>query len=68
LANGVHVTGMSMVTRSIHKAGVYSSGTPLDENVHWRRNAARFKSLDAMSRRLSLLERRIGIDEVLEEG
>lgn len=67
LANGVHVTGMSMVTRSIHKAGVYSSGTPLDENTHWRRNAARFKSLDVMSRRLRLLERRIGIDEVSEE-
>ncbi|MEW6765398.1 MAG: UDP-3-O-(3-hydroxymyristoyl)glucosamine N-acyltransferase [Pseudomonadota bacterium] len=57
LADGVQVTGMSMVTRSIHQAGVYSSGTPLDSNRNWRRNAARFKHLDEMARRLDGVER-----------
>mgnify|MGYP000893363767 CR=1 FL=1 len=67
LADGVHVTGMSMVTKSIHAAGVYSSGTPLDGNRQWRRNAARFKSLDSMARRLARLERHIGFEEVSED-
>lgn len=56
LADGVHVTGMSMVTRSIHKPGVYSAGTPLDTNDRWLKNAARFKQLDRMAQRLQSLE------------
>lgn len=56
LADGVHVTGMSMVTRSIHKPGVYSAGTPLDTNDRWLKNAARFKQLDRMAQRLQALE------------
>lgn len=56
LADGVHVTGMSMVTRSIHKAGVYSAGTPLDTNERWLKNAARFKQLDRIAHRLHALE------------
>ena len=67
LADGVHVTGMSMVTRSISQPGVYSSGTPLDSNKRWRRNAARFKSLDLLARRLVKLERYLGLEKVLED-
>jgi len=64
LADKVHITGMSMVTKSIPKSGVYSSGTPLDENMNWRRNAARFKTLDSMSRRLGLIERHLGFVKI----
>lgn len=67
LADGVHVTGMSMVTKSISQAGVYSAGTPLDSNKRWRRNAARFKALDSMARRLGRLERHLGFEKVLED-
>ncbi len=67
LADGVHVTGMSMVTKSIPQAGVYSAGTPLDSNRQWRRNAARFKALDSMARRLARLERHLGFEKVLED-
>ncbi|MEW6444458.1 MAG: UDP-3-O-(3-hydroxymyristoyl)glucosamine N-acyltransferase [Pseudomonadota bacterium] len=63
LADGVQVTGMSMVTRSIHQPGVYSAGTPLDSNRNWRRNAARFKHLDDMARRLDAIERRLGEED-----
>lgn len=59
LADGVQVTGMSMVTRSIHQPGTYSAGTPLDTNRNWRRNAARFKHLDELARRLDALERQL---------
>lgn len=67
LADGVQVTGMSMVTKSITQAGVYSAGTPLDTNHRWRRNAARFKSLDHMARRLRRLERHLGFEDSTEE-
>lgn len=60
LADDVHITGMSMVTRSIHRPGVYSAGTPLDTNERWHRNAARFKQLDRLARRLRQLEKQLG--------
>lgn len=56
LADGVHVTAMSLVTHSISEAGAYSSGTGLDKNQKWRRNAARFKQLDQMAKRIKQLE------------
>ena len=46
----VVVTAMSLVTRSIREPGEYSSGTPLMDNRSWRKNAARFKQLDAFVR------------------
>jgi len=42
----VHVTAMSLVTKSITKPGSYSSGTPLSDSATWRKNAARFGGLD----------------------
>jgi UDP-3-O-[3-hydroxymyristoyl] glucosamine N-acyltransferase len=47
----VVVTAMSLVTHSIREPGEYSSGTPLMDNRSWRKNAARFKQLDALARR-----------------
>lgn len=46
ITDGVHVTGMTMVTHSIKEPGVYSSGTPFQKNSDWLRNAVRFKQLD----------------------
>lgn len=63
ITDNVTITGMSMVTKSIKKLGVYSSGTPLEANAQWRRNYVRFKQLDEMSRHLKLLEKRIGLLE-----
>ena len=56
LVDGVHVTAMSLVTHSVKEAGAYSSGTGFDTNQKWRRNAARFKQLDQMAKRLKQLE------------
>lgn len=64
IADGVTITAMTLVTHSIHAAGVYSSGTPIDENLAWRRNAARMRQLDAMARRIAALEKRV---ETLKE-
>jgi len=57
IADHVHITGMSMVTRSISEPGTYSAGMPLMENRQWRRNAVRVKQLDCLTRRISSLEK-----------
>ncbi len=57
LADRVTITAKSLVTHSIREPGEYSSGTPLQDNRQWRKNAARFKHLDEYARRLSTLEK-----------
>jgi UDP-3-O-[3-hydroxymyristoyl] glucosamine N-acyltransferase len=57
VADGVTVTAMSLVTRDIREAGVYSSGTPLMENSLWHRSNARYKTLEALAQRIAALEK-----------
>jgi UDP-3-O-[3-hydroxymyristoyl] glucosamine N-acyltransferase len=52
IADKVMVTAMSLVTHSLTEAGEYSSGTPIQPNRDWRRNAARFKHLDELARKM----------------
>jgi UDP-3-O-[3-hydroxymyristoyl] glucosamine N-acyltransferase len=64
IADNVFITAMSLVTKSIKKPGVYSSGTPLDTNKSWHRNSVRFKQLDTIAKRLKQLEHQV---ELLNE-
>ncbi|MBN8886631.1 MAG: UDP-3-O-(3-hydroxymyristoyl)glucosamine N-acyltransferase [Rudaea sp.] len=57
IADKVTITSMALVTHSIHEPGEYSSGTPIQDNRAWRRNAARFKHLDELTRRVQALEK-----------
>jgi len=57
LADGVHVMGMTLVTNSIDEPGAYASGTSHMPAKQWRRNAARFKQLDSIAKRLQKLEK-----------
>lgn len=57
IADRVTITAMSLVTHSIREPGEYSSGTPLEDNRHWRRNAVRIKQLDELARRVARLEK-----------
>jgi len=52
IVDDVHITAMTLVTKSINKPGSYSSGTPLNDTVSWRKNAARFNHLDSTIRKL----------------
>lgn len=58
IADNVIVTAMTLVTHSIREPGEYSSGTPLEPNRRWRRNAARIRQLDDIARRVKALERK----------
>lgn len=56
VVDNVHITGMSMVTKSITAPGSYSSGSSAIETHKWRKNAVRFNQLNAIASRLKALE------------
>jgi UDP-3-O-[3-hydroxymyristoyl] glucosamine N-acyltransferase len=56
ICDRVMITAMSLVTHSIREPGEYSSGVPLMPNREWRRNAARFRQLDTLARRVNARE------------
>ncbi|MGA2776618.1 MAG: UDP-3-O-(3-hydroxymyristoyl)glucosamine N-acyltransferase [Steroidobacteraceae bacterium] len=47
IADDVVITGLSMITASIPKAGSYSSGIPAEETKIWWRRVAQFRRLGA---------------------
>ncbi|MFB9133419.1 UDP-3-O-(3-hydroxymyristoyl)glucosamine N-acyltransferase [Vibrio sp. AK197] len=60
IADGVTITGMGMVMRSIEEKGVYSSGIPLQPNKEWRKTATRVHRIDEMNKRLKAIEKQLG--------
>ena len=57
LVDGVHISAATVVTRSIHKPGVYSGVFPIDENATWEKNAATLRQLHSLRDRLRKLEK-----------
>ena len=58
ICDDVHLTGMAMVTGSIDKPGMYSSGTGLLPTAEWRKAAVRFRQLDDLAKRVKALEKK----------
>ena len=58
ICDNVHVTGMTMVTKSITSPGSYSSGTPMSNTRDWKRSAVRFSQLESIQKRLAAIESR----------
>jgi len=56
IVDNVHITAMSLVTKSITQSGVYSSGTPIQESTKWQRIYVRLTQLDEMAKRLKQIE------------
>jgi UDP-3-O-[3-hydroxymyristoyl] glucosamine N-acyltransferase len=57
ICDDVMVTFRSVVTRSVDEPGTYSGHLPAEEAALWRKNAARFRKLDALADRLIEAER-----------
>ncbi len=57
IAPHTEISGASVVTRSIRKAGTYTGLFPLDDNTNWGKNAAALKQLSSLRDRLRLLEK-----------
>ena len=56
LADGVHISAASVVTRSISQAGNYTGLFPIDDNVTWEKNAASLKQLHKLRDRIKFME------------
>ncbi|MDI3380797.1 UDP-3-O-(3-hydroxymyristoyl)glucosamine N-acyltransferase [Xenophilus aerolatus] len=62
LADGVHISAATVVTRSILKPGQYTGMFPIDDNAAWEKNAATLKQLHTLRERLKALEKSMGPD------
>ena len=63
IADNVHFNGMAMVTKPIHKPGVYASGTGLMDAEKWRKNVVRFRTLDDLTKKFKQFEKKLnGLD------
>jgi UDP-3-O-[3-hydroxymyristoyl] glucosamine N-acyltransferase len=58
LADHVHVSAATTISRSIHKPGTYSGMFPFDDNASWEKNAATLRQLHALRDRLRALEKK----------
>jgi UDP-3-O-[3-hydroxymyristoyl] glucosamine N-acyltransferase len=59
LADHVHVSAASVVTRSLLKPGHYTGMFPIDDNASWEKNAASLKQLNRIRERLKSAEHAI---------
>jgi UDP-3-O-[3-hydroxymyristoyl] glucosamine N-acyltransferase len=59
LADHVHISAATVVSRSILKPGLYSGFFPFDDNASWEKNAATLRQLHAMRDRLRALENKL---------
>ena len=60
ICDDVSITGLTMVSHSITRPGVYSGGIPAEDARTWRRIVGRLKRIDSMASRLAALERATG--------
>ena len=64
LADQVHISAATVVTRSIRKAGNYTGMFPIDDNASWEKNAASLKQLHSLRERIRALEQKIKISDM----
>ncbi|CAN5537851.1 UDP-3-O-(3-hydroxymyristoyl)glucosamine N-acyltransferase [soil metagenome] len=58
LAEQVHISAATVVTRSIRKPGLYSGVFPIDDNASWEKNAATLRQLHLLRERIRELEKK----------
>ncbi|MBI3228825.1 MAG: UDP-3-O-(3-hydroxymyristoyl)glucosamine N-acyltransferase [Burkholderiales bacterium] len=59
IADHVHISSGSMVTRSILEAGQYTGIFPLAKNADWEKSAAIVRNLAAMREKIRILEKAV---------
>jgi UDP-3-O-[3-hydroxymyristoyl] glucosamine N-acyltransferase len=57
VADNVHISAASVVTRSILKPGQYTGMFPIDDNASWEKNAVTLRQLHSLRERLRALEK-----------
>lgn len=59
IADHVHISAASMVSRSIHQAGVYTGFFPLSKNADWEKSAVIVRNLSKMREKIRDLEKTV---------
>jgi UDP-3-O-[3-hydroxymyristoyl] glucosamine N-acyltransferase len=68
IADRVTVSAMTMVSQSIDKPGLYSSGTLVQESALWKRNALTLGKLADLSKTVKKLEKQLQRSSEPESG
>ncbi|GAB1386626.1 UDP-3-O-(3-hydroxymyristoyl)glucosamine N-acyltransferase [Melaminivora sp.] len=58
LADNVHISTNTVVTRSITRPGQYTGVFPMDDNASWEKNAATLRQLHRLRERVKALEQK----------
>ncbi|WP_440108876.1 UDP-3-O-(3-hydroxymyristoyl)glucosamine N-acyltransferase [Acidovorax sp. BL-A-41-H1] len=56
MADNVHISAATVVTRSLTRPGQYTGMFPIDDNARWEKNAATLKQLHSLRERIKALE------------
>lgn len=59
IADKVNISTNTLITKSLPKAGTYTSALPFSEHSEWLKNAVQMRHLDSMAKRLRALEQHL---------
>ncbi|MHB1092057.1 UDP-3-O-(3-hydroxymyristoyl)glucosamine N-acyltransferase [Thiobacillus sp.] len=59
IADGTRISTNTLITKSLPKAGTYTSAPPFTEHGVWQKNAVHMRNLDKLASRIKQLERRL---------
>jgi UDP-3-O-[3-hydroxymyristoyl] glucosamine N-acyltransferase len=60
IADGTRISTNTLITKSLPKAGTYTSALPFSEHDVWQKNAVHMRNLDKLVKRIKQLETRLG--------
>jgi UDP-3-O-[3-hydroxymyristoyl] glucosamine N-acyltransferase len=59
IADGTRISTNTLITKSLKKAGTYTSALPFSEHDVWQKNAVHMRNLDKLVNRIKQLEKRL---------
>jgi UDP-3-O-[3-hydroxymyristoyl] glucosamine N-acyltransferase len=59
IADKVNISTNTLITKSLPRAGTYTSALPFSEHSEWLKNAVQMRHLDSMAKRLRALEQQL---------
>jgi UDP-3-O-[3-hydroxymyristoyl] glucosamine N-acyltransferase len=59
IADGTRISTNTLITKSLPRAGTYTSALPFSEHEVWQRNAVHMRNLDKLARRVRELENKM---------
>ena len=59
IGDDVHVSGGTLVGKSLKQPGLYTSVYPLETHADWLHNAAQIRRLSKLAQRIAELEKKI---------